>query len=325
MGGRIFGWTLAAAAACALLLAPAAGATFHLIKVREVHPGSGQDSYVELQMYAGSQTFLTGHTLTVYNAAGTLVHSSAFSGGVANGQNQATVLVGDSGVQSSFGVAPDLVDSNLALPASGGAACWNAGGLPADCVAWGNFSGGAALQTATGTSVGSPVSPGGVTAGKAIRRSLEPGCTTLLEEADDSDKSATDFSEATPAPRNNGLAISETTCAGTGGGGSGLPADDHPAPQTTLRRKPAKRTRDRTPTFRFASSEPGSRFECKLDRKRFPACASPFTTRRLSLGAHRFQVRAVGHDGVADPTPSSYPVQAGPPRLSLSGLRSLRR
>src|SRR3954453_1319937 len=106
MGGRIFGWTLAAAAACALLLAPAAGATFHLIKIREVHPSSGQDSYVELQMYAGSQTFLGGHAVTLYNAAGTLIHSSTFSSGVANGLNQATVLVGDSGVQGSFGVAP---------------------------------------------------------------------------------------------------------------------------------------------------------------------------------------------------------------------------
>ena len=44
-------------AALVVLLAvvPAAQATFHLIKVREVLPSSGESSYVELQMYAGDR------------------------------------------------------------------------------------------------------------------------------------------------------------------------------------------------------------------------------------------------------------------------------
>ena len=105
---------LATAVAAALAAAPAADATFHLIKVREVYPGSADDSYVVLQMYAGDQGFLTNHAMTVYNASGSLVHSSKFSGGVTNAQNQATVLIGDSSVQSKFGVAPDLVDSFVA-------------------------------------------------------------------------------------------------------------------------------------------------------------------------------------------------------------------
>src|ERR1700710_922912 len=202
------------AATFLLLIAAPAQATFHLIKVREVHPGTSDDSYVELQMYAAGQSLLGGHSMTLYNASGSLVHSSTFSSPVPSSANQQTVLVGDTGVQQAFGVAPDLVDSALAISAGGGAACWNAGGLPADCVAWGNFSGGAALQLATGTTVGSPVSPGGITAGKAIRRTIEPGCPTLLEESDDSDDSATDFSEVTPAPRNDASPIGEHTCAG---------------------------------------------------------------------------------------------------------------
>lgn len=44
MGGRIFAWTLATAAAGCMLLAPAAEASFHLIKVREVYAGSAEDS-----------------------------------------------------------------------------------------------------------------------------------------------------------------------------------------------------------------------------------------------------------------------------------------
>jgi len=173
-----------------LLIAAPAQATFHLIKVREVHPGTSDDGYVELQMFAAGQSLLSGHSMTLYNASGSLVHSSTFSASVPNSANQQTVLIGDTRVQEAFGVASDLVDSGLTISAAGGAACWNAGGIPADCVAWGDFSGGAALQLATGTSVGSPVSPGGITAGKAIRRTIEPGCPTLLEESDDSDNSA---------------------------------------------------------------------------------------------------------------------------------------
>jgi hypothetical protein len=304
MGGRIFGWTLATAAACALLLAPAAGATFHLIKVREVHPSSGQDSYVELQMYAGSQSFLTGHAVTVYNAAGTLVHSSSFSSGVTNGLNQATVLIGDSGVQSSFGVAPDLVDSSLAIPAAGGAACWNAGGLPADCVAWGNFSGGAALQTSTGATVGSPVSPGGVTAGKAIRRSIEPGCPTLLEEADDSDNSVTDFSEVTPSPRNNASAIVEATCAG--------------APNTTIDDRPPPVTNSTSAAFTYGAPTATS-YECRLGAAAFASCPEAgIEYTALADGTYNFQVRGRNASG-PDPTPASYSwrVDTAPPTATI--------
>jgi hypothetical protein len=304
MGGRIFGWTLAAAAACALLLAPAASATFHLIKVREVHPSSGQDSYVELQMYAGSQTFLTGHAMTVYNAAGTLVHSSTFSSGVANGLNQATVLIGDSGVQSSFGVAPDLVDSSLAVPAAGGAACWNAGGLPTDCVAWGNFSGGATLQSATGATVGSPASPGGVTAGKAIRRSIEPGCPTLLEEADDSDSSATDFAEIAPAPRNNASAIVETTCAG--------------APNTAIDDRPAPVTNSTSAVFSYEAPTATS-YECRLGAAAFASCPETgIEYTALADGTYTFQVRGRNASG-PDPTPASYSwrVDTAPPTATI--------
>ena len=44
------------AAALLLLTAAPAQATFHLIKVREVYPGTSDDSYVELQMFAAGQT-----------------------------------------------------------------------------------------------------------------------------------------------------------------------------------------------------------------------------------------------------------------------------
>ncbi|HWI96588.1 MAG TPA: hypothetical protein VNS60_11030 [Solirubrobacterales bacterium] len=293
------------ASAFLLLAAAPAQATFHLIKVREVHPGTSDDSYVELQMYAAGQSLLSGHAMTVYNASGSLVHSSTFSASVPNSANQQTVLIGDTRVQEAFGVAPDLLDSGLTISAAGGAACWNAGGLPADCVAWGNFSGGAALQLATGTSVGSPVSPGGITTGKAIRRTIEPGCPTLLEESDDSDNSATDFAEVTPAPRNDSSPISEQTCAG--------------APNTAIDDKPALRSNSSSAEFTYEAPTATS-YQCKLDAAAFGACpiGGPVEYTGLADGSHTFQVRGVNASG-PDPTPASYTwtVDTTPPLATI--------
>jgi hypothetical protein len=272
-------------------LAPTAGASFHLIKVREVYPGTQNDSYVELQMYAAGQTFLSGHSMTLYGPTGTLTHTSTFSSGVAGADNQRTVLIGAPGVEAKFGVKPDLVDTGLSIPAAGGAACWNALGIPADCVAWGNFSGAAALQSATGTSAGSPASPGGITAGKAIRRSIEPGCPTLLEESDDSDDSATDFKEATPAPRNNASVPAEMTCVG--------------APETAIDDRPALNSN--SPDAEFTYDAPtATSYECRLDGAAFascPAIGKQYTG--LADGSHTFQVRGVNGSG-PDPTPASF-------------------
>jgi hypothetical protein len=71
-------------------------------------------------------------------------------------------------------------------------------------------------------------------------------------------------------------------------------------------RKPPHRTRDRTPTFRFAADESGVSFQCKLDGRRFRACRSPYTTGRLSLGRHSFAVRARDASGKLDPSPARY-------------------
>jgi hypothetical protein len=282
--------------AAAFAAAPVAQASFHLIKVREVFPGGADDSYVELQMYAAGETFLTNHALTLYDSSGSLIHSSKFVAGVSNGANQATVLIGDSNVQAEFGVAPDLVDAGLAIPAAGGAACWNAGGLPADCVAWGSFSGGAALQTATGTTVGSPTSPGGITAGKAIRRTIEPGCSTLLEDSDDSNDSAADFAELAPAPRDNASAIAEHTCPGP--------------PNTVIDEKPEAATAATTALFTYEAPT-ATGYECSLDAAPFSSCPTfgiEYTA--LAEGSHIFKVRGVNASG-PDPTPASYAWRVG--------------
>lgn len=78
-----------------------------------------------------------------------------------------------------------------------------------------------------------------------------------------------------------------------------------PAPETSLGKHPPKRTTKRLARFTFGSDEPGSRFECKLDKKPFRSCVSPFK-KKVKLGKHRFQVRAVDAQGLTDPTPAVF-------------------
>ena len=285
-------FALLSAVAVFLIAAPSARATFHLIKVREVHPGQSDDSYVVLQMFAAGQALLSGHSLTLYNSSGSLVHTSTFSSSVAHSANQQTVLIGDSAVQSTFGVAPDLLDAGLSIPAAGGAACWNAGGIPADCVAWGNFNGQAALQAATGTGVGFPASPGGIASGMAIRRKISPGCPTFLEEADDTNISAEDFEEVAPLPRNDSSPITESVCAG--------------APDTVIDDRPPPSSNSTSAEFTYEAPTATS-YECRLDAEAFASCPAggPQTYTDLADGSHTFQVRGVNASG-PDPTPASY-------------------
>jgi hypothetical protein len=77
-------------------------------------------------------------------------------------------------------------------------------------------------------------------------------------------------------------------------------------PNTTITGKPPARTRSRTAIFRFASSEPGSTFQCKLDGGSFLTCSSGRTYRRLRLGFHTFRVRAVDDAHNVDSSPASY-------------------
>ncbi len=80
-----------------------------------------------------------------------------------------------------------------------------------------------------------------------------------------------------------------------------------PPPAVAIRAHPAKRTRQRTASFEFASvgrSDP--QFRCKLDRAEFAPCASPRTYRRLNPGSHAFAVFLVRADGTALTAPTRF-------------------
>jgi hypothetical protein len=277
------------------LPAPAA-ADFHFVSIREVFPGESsapQAQYVEFQAYAPGQNFTAGHSVTFYDSGGAKKPVETFDKHLGNGSNQMTFVIATPEAESRFGfVADETMATNL-ISAAGGAVCW--AGL--DCVSWGNFAG------SLPSPPGSPASPSGIPDGMALRRTIAPGCATLLEPSDDRDDSATDFAAVFPSPRPNSVAPSERACAAGQADPEGRGSKGR-APQTVLRRRPPQRTRDRTPTFRFGSTEAGAIFECKLDRKPFRACRSPFTSRRLSLGRHTFRVRARDTSGQRDPSPA---------------------
>jgi hypothetical protein len=291
---------LTAAIASISLLAPAAAsADFHEVSIREVYPGAADSSYVMLQMYAPGQGNLApSHHIDLFGPIGNGVTTFTFANDVPNEQNQATVLVADTGYSGAFpnGPAPDALHAALDIPAAGGAVCFDA----PDCVSWGSFSG--SLPSA-----GTPAAPGGIPAGMALRRTIAPGCPTLLEASDDRDNSALDLEAVFPNPRSNSTPPSEVPCGGggpTGGGSKGQGAGSGNL-QTRLVGKPAKVTRDRTPTFRFRSNQRGATFLCKVDGRRFRGCRSPLTLKRLSFGRHVFRVKARS-GGEVDPTPATY-------------------
>jgi hypothetical protein len=297
------GGTLVSAVVTALagiaLWAPIASATFHLMNMREVYPGSAANpnaEYVELQMYESGQNLVGGHVLRTYNAVGAVVKANPMGADVPGDANQSTILLATPEAEAQFGIAADgALSPSGQLDPAGGAVCWEA----IDCVSWGSFSG------SLPSSAGAPASPSGIPDEMALRRTIAPGCATLLDPTDDRNNSAVDFLPAFPGPRPNSAAPSEHACGSSGpqaGSGPGVAGP----PQTRLGRKPAKKTSDRTPSFRFSSDEAGSSFQCKFDGKPFKRCRSPFTARRLSLGHHVFRVRAEDGTGTLDPSPAAY-------------------
>jgi hypothetical protein len=286
--GRSALLSLATVLILATVIPSQASAAFHLNKIREVFVGAG-NSYVELQAYASGENFLDGHEVTLYDSTGNALGDGAPLHMVPNGGNQRTALVGASA--SVNGVPADIVDADVGLlDRAGGAVCFDA--IPVDCVAWGNFGGGGALP---GT-VGPPAaSPGGLPADTALVRSIARGCATLLEASDDTDDSAADFALEPPNPIPNSAVPTEQPCGGGGGG----------APDTEIDKGPKKKIKGKTAKFKFSSPTAGASFECSLDDKPFKACTSPLKLKRIKLGKHVFQVRAVS-GGTPDPSPAKF-------------------
>lgn len=212
----------------------AAQAAFHFMSIREVYAGSlaNPDSqYVLLQMRQASQNNLLGHSVYVYNAAGTQIQRTTFSAAVPNGANQAFVLIATSQAQTEFGVTPNLLMTPSLLRA-GGRVCFD----NYDCVAWGAYTGPSNRCTASNNALtagplcetGTPFrNTEGLAPGRAARRDISRGNPNVLEptnntvtggiHGDDTGSSAADFFYAANVlPINNGNQVATAPLNGTG-------------------------------------------------------------------------------------------------------------
>jgi hypothetical protein len=81
------------------------------------------------------------------------------------------------------------------------------------------------------------------------------------------------------------------------------PGPDLTPPETHLGKAKINRKKRRA-KFKFSSSEPGSSFLCKLDKKKFKPCSSPKTYKHLRPGKHTFKVEAKDGAGNIDPSPA---------------------
>jgi hypothetical protein len=293
-------------AALGLIGAAPAPAAHHLVKVREVFPGTATDpaaEFVELQLPAAGENLVAGQaSVDLYDAAGTQTASATFLSNPSNGQSQRTMLAASAGASSMFGVAADLT-LPPGLDPGGGAACFDSTTFgPIDCVRWGSSS------ASTPSPSGSPAAA--ISDGSSLTRSIAPGCATLLETGDDTNDSAADFALTAPTPQNNAATPSETACTGGGGGPGGGDTDP---PNTKIKKGPRGKIETDTATVKFKSNEPGSTFACKLDRKKYKRCRSPKRLKNLDRGKHKFKVRATDAAGNTDPSPAKlrFEVVAG--------------
>lgn len=95
-------------------------------------------------------------------------------------------------------------------------------------------------------------------------------------------------------------------------------------PITTILARPPAATPDQVVQFRFSGRVPGQidpaggvTFGCRLDGGGFRPCTSPYTTARLALAEHRFEVRAVSAAGAVDPTPAGFTFRVTQPRAEV--------
>jgi len=182
-------------------IANPAHALFHLMMVTEVLAGTSTSpnaQFIEMQMYADNQRFLAGHEVVVFDAAGDEVAAYTFTGPVANGANQAYVLIATQEAEAELGVAADLA-MNPDLTASGGRACFRgADGGMIDCASWGNYTGG---DADTGTPFNSTL---GLLPGQSMNRVTSGGSDPqALDAQDDTNDSEADFEADSPNPTNN--------------------------------------------------------------------------------------------------------------------------
>jgi hypothetical protein len=89
-------------------------------------------------------------------------------------------------------------------------------------------------------------------------------------------------------------------------------------PTASITSSPVSPTNATSATFKFSSSESGSKFTCKLDSGNSSACTSPKTYSGLSNGSHTFTLTTTDKAGnVSAPVTSTWTVDTTPPTTTI--------
>ena len=81
---------------------------------------------------------------------------------------------------------------------------------------------------------------------------------------------------------------------------------DTTPPETTITEGPPKVHHSKSATFSFVADEPGSTFECRLNKKPWAACTSPLLLTELDVAENTLAVRATDPLGNTDATPATH-------------------
>jgi len=261
-----------------------------------VAPGIGtyqsNPEFIELQMLADGQGDVSGRQIHFFGENGTEFGTFTIPSNVARSGSQRTILLGSDDAAAGFGVTPDFTYGVANLDNAGGAVCYAA----IDCVSWGGFTGN--LPSPAGTPAAS------VPESQSLTRTIARGCATALDAPDDTNVSSADFGiTTTPTPRPNATVPTEKLCGG-----------DTTPPNTKFKPKPKKKLKIKKGhkraqiKIKFVSSESGSSFQCKLDKKKYKSCKSPLKL-KLKKGKHKLQVRAIDAAGNVDPSPAKAKIK----------------
>ena len=82
--------------------------------------------------------------------------------------------------------------------------------------------------------------------------------------------------------------------------------EDSTAPRTRITMGPGIKTRKHSAIFRFkdvTEDPPGTTFVCKLDKKKWKPCSSPFHLKHLKLGHYLVSIRATDAAGNVERKP----------------------
>jgi hypothetical protein len=178
----------------------------------------------------------------------------------------------------------------------------------------GHAQAGATVQLYTSSDCsGGPIATGSTAQleSTGITVSVAPGSTTSFRATATNTNGASTCSAAITYKQEDQLPPPPPGEEGGGGGGGDRPKfhDGGIAfvtPVTRITFGPSFKTRKRRVTFRFVDStgQPGTKFSCRIDRRRsWKSCTSPALLKKLKRGKHVFRVKGMNAAGVWEEKP----------------------